>query len=213
MADTAGGAIVPVDRDGRSSFAPIEIGADVADVALSARAVWAISSAEGVVRVIEPGGARAKKLPVGRNPVDVAAGGPWVAIAAAGDGTLTWIDAAARRVAGRARIADEPVAVAVAGDAAWVTDGARSTVTRVDLRTGDVGRAIPVGVRPIAVAADRDDEVYVLCAGDGKVWSVEADGDVTWTRTAGTDPAGLALDARSVWVADAGGDAVIRLER
>jgi DNA-binding beta-propeller fold protein YncE len=133
-------------------------------------------------------------------------------VISANDGTLTWIDAQARRVAGRVRVAGDPIAVAVTSDAAWVTDGARGTVARVDLRTGAVAPAIAVGARPIAVAADGA-EVYVLCAGDRKVWHVEPDGDVIWTRAAGMDPTGLALDARSVWVADAGGDAVIRLER
>jgi hypothetical protein len=54
----------------------------------------------------------------------------------------------------------------------------------------------------------------VLCAGDRTVWRVDgANGDVRWKRRAGSDPSALALDAHDVWVADAGADAVIRLER
>jgi DNA-binding beta-propeller fold protein YncE len=63
------------------------------------------------------------------------------------------------------------------------------------------------------VAADGDD-VYVLCAGDRTVWHVDgANGNVDWKRPAGRDPSALALDANDVWVADAGNDAVIRIER
>lgn len=212
VADTARGAVLPISRDGSRSYAPIRLGSDVADVALAARAVWAISSAEGVVRTLEPGAARVRKLPVGRHPVDIAADARWVAVASASDRTLTWIDAPARRVAGHAHVGGEPAAVTVTGDIAWVADAAGDAVTRVDLRAGTVGRAIPVGGRPIAVAADGD-EVYVLCADDGKLWNVEADGDVAWTRAVGKDPAGLALDENNVWIADHGGDEVIRIER
>ena len=189
VADTAGGAIVPVDRDGWSSFAPIEIGADVADVALSARAVWAISSAEGVVRVIEPGGARAKTLPVGRNPVDVAAGGPWVAIRGRRRRDAH-MDRRGGPPGGRPRAHRRRARRGRCGRRRRVGHRRRAEHRHAcgPANGRRPGRAIPVGVRPIAVAADRDDEVYVLCAGDGKVWSVEADGDVAWTRTAGTDP-------------------------
>jgi hypothetical protein len=46
------------------------------------------------------------------------------------------------------------------------------------------------------------------------VWHIDgADGKLVWKRPAGREPTAMALDAGSVWVTDAGGDAVIQLER
>ena len=45
------------------------------------------------------------------------------------------------------------------------------------------------------------------------VWNVSGKGDVNWKRPAGREPTALALDADDVWVADAGADTVIRLDR
>jgi DNA-binding beta-propeller fold protein YncE len=212
VADTARGAVVPVRRGSGRAYDPIPVGADVADVALGAGAVWALSSAEGVVRTLEPGGARVRTLNVGRDPVDVAADARRVVVAAAGDGSLTWIDAKARRVGGRIDVGGVPDAVALSGDTAWVTDAEHASVARVNLRTEQVTR-MRVGERPIAVAADGD-ELYVLCAGDRMLWHLDgADGALNWKRPAGAQPTALALDADSVWVTDASADSVIRLER
>lgn len=94
-----------------------------------------------------------------------------------------------------------------------MADSQGGTIARVNLRTGAMGTALHVGPRPIAVAADGD-EVYALCAGDRMVWHIDgADGKLVWKRPAGREPTAMALDADSVWVTDAGGDAVIRLER
>jgi DNA-binding beta-propeller fold protein YncE len=213
VADTARSAVVPVRRRGDHAYEPIRVGGDVADVALSARAVWALDSAAGVVRTLEPNGRPIRALPVGPDPVDVDADARWVVVASAGDAALTWIDAATRRIAGRAPLGGVPVAVAVTGDRAFVADARRDAIVRVDLRTGKAAGSIKVGARPVAVAADGDD-VYVLCAGDRTVWHVDgANGDVNWKRPAGREPAALALDRDGVWVADAGADTVIRLER
>jgi DNA-binding beta-propeller fold protein YncE len=211
VADTERGAVVPVRRRGEHAYDPLPVGADVTDVALAARAVWALSSAEGVVRTLEPGTDRVRTLTAGSDPVDLAADERHVVVASAGNAELTWIDARARRVIGSARVGGVPVAVAVAGDSAWVADAHGAGVARVDLRTGDVGKPVRVGPDPVAVAADGD-EVYVLCAGDRMVWHVEGD-EVRWKRPAGAEPTALALDDDNVWVADAGRDVVIRLER
>lgn len=213
VADTTRGAVVPVRRVSGRALDPIPVGADVADVALGAGAVWALSSAEGVVRTLEPGAQRVRTIGVGSDAVDIAADERRVVVASAGDGTLTWIDAKTRRVGDRIRVGGVPVAVALAGDIAWVADTRGATVARVNLRTGETTAPLQVGRRPVAVAADNADEVYVLCAGDRMVWNLDADGKVSWKRPAGRAPTALALDAASVWVTDVAADAVIRLER
>jgi DNA-binding beta-propeller fold protein YncE len=212
VADTARGAVIPVRRSNDHAYDPLRVGADVSDVALSAGAVWVLDSAEGVVRTLEPGGAPIRDLPIGPDAVDLAADERWVVAVSAGNAELTWIDARARRIAGHVALGGVPVAVDVTGDVAWVADAARDAVIRVDLRSGKAAGSIRVGAKPVAIAADGDD-VYVLCGGDRMVWNVDGDGDVLWKRPAGRDPAAIALGADDVWVADAGADTVLRLER
>jgi hypothetical protein len=211
VADTARGAVVPARwRPGPSVFEPIKLGADVSDVALAARAVWVVSSAEGLVRVLEPGARRpSHALPVGTNPVALAADDRWVVVAAADSGTITRIDARARRLAGPPlRVGGVPVAVAVSGGIAWVAD-ARGTVLGVDLARGEAARPVAVGGHPVALAADGDD-VYVVTTQE--LVHLEG-GEVRSRQAIGGDPADVALDERYVWVADAGGDRVVRLAR
>jgi len=212
VADTARGSVIPVRRSNDHAYEPLRVGADVSDVALSARVVWALDSAGGVVRTIEPGGRPIRELPIGPDAVDIAADDRWVVGVSAGNAELTWIDARARRVAGRLSLGGVPEAVDVTGDTVWVADAARDAVVRVDLRTGKAVGSVRVGARPVAIAADSDD-VYVLCAGDRMVWNVSGEGDVIWKRPAGRDPTALALGTDDVWVADAGADTVIRLDR
>jgi len=213
LADTANGAVIPAQlRPRRRVLDPIPLGADVTDVALAARAVWAISTAENVVRVLEPEGAAVGAVPVGAHPVALDADDRRVAVVTPGDASLTLIDARARRASGEpVGVGGQPVAVALAGDVAWVADAGRGAVVRVDLRRRTAGPPIPVDGKPVAVAADGDD-VYVLC-GRELVRIDGADGEVRSRRPAGTQPVDLALGADHVWVADAGAGTVMRFER
>jgi DNA-binding beta-propeller fold protein YncE len=209
--DSAGAAIIPIQRRPGRAFDAIPVGADVTDAAVAGGAVWVLSAAEGVLRIVEPRGQPVEDVPVGTDPVDVAAAGRWVVVAAAGSGTLARIDAEARVPSGPpVELGGVPAAVAVTGDRAWVADAERDTVTPVDLARGEPGAPIDVGVRPLAVAADGDD-VYVL--GRGELVRVDGgDGEVRSRSELGGEPVAIALDIAHVWIADAGGT-VERLER
>ncbi|HEX5619402.1 MAG TPA: PQQ-binding-like beta-propeller repeat protein [Solirubrobacteraceae bacterium] len=214
LADSTQGTVIPVQRDPELAYPPIRLGADVTDVALAGRAVWAVSSPEGVVRTVEPGG-RIRRFPVGSSPVDIDADDRRVVVASAAEGTLTWFDARTRRqLHAPRRVAAEPVAVALDGDVAWVTDVRRGTVTRVDARTGRPSSpAVLICSRPIAVAADGDD-VYALCARERELVQLDArELRVTSRRPAGVQPVALALDGSRVWVADGERDEVLAYER
>jgi DNA-binding beta-propeller fold protein YncE len=212
--DTTRAELVPIQPDPPRAFAAIPLGADASDVAVAAGAVWVLNSPAGALRAIEPG-QPVREFEVGAGAVDLGAGGGWIAVAGGGNGTLTRLDAEARRVAGPpVSLGGLPVAVAVSGTTAWVADAGAGTVARVDLKTGERrGASIAVGRRPVAVAADGND-VYVLCRGERTLVHVDgATGEVRSRRSAGEDPTALALDAAYVWVADSGQDAVLRFER
>jgi DNA-binding beta-propeller fold protein YncE len=213
VVDSRRAAVIPVRRDPPRAFDAIPVGADATDAALAGGAVWVLSSAEGIVRAIEPGGRPVRELQVGSGAVDLAADGGWVVVASAGSRWLARIDATHRRLAGApVRLGGVPVAAAVTGDSAWVADAEGGTVVEVDLRSGRLaGEPIDVGRRPVAVAADGDD-VYVLCRGDRTLVHI-AGGDVRSRHPAGADPVALALDGTHVWVADGGEDAVLRYDR
>jgi streptogramin lyase len=213
--DSARAALLPVQRDPARVFGAIPVGSDATDAALAGGAVWVLSSIEGVVRAVEPGGRPVRELRVGAGAVDLTAGGDWLVVAGAESGRVDRIDVAGRRLAGPpVLLGGVPAAVAVTGDDAWVADAARGTVTKVDLRGGRrAGAPIEVGRRPVAVAADGDD-VYVLTRGDRTLVRIDgARGEVEARDPAGADPVALALDSTHVWVADSGQDTVLRFDR
>jgi DNA-binding beta-propeller fold protein YncE len=213
--DSARAALLPVQREPARVFGAIPVGSDATDAAVAGGAVWVLSSIEGVVSAIEPGGRPVRELRVGAGAVDLAAAGDWLVVAGAESGRLDRIDVPRRQLAGPPVLLDgTPVAVAVSGDEAWVADADGGTVTKVDLRGGKrVGAPIEVGRRPVAVAADGDD-VYVLSRGDRTLVHVDgASGEVESRDPAGADPVTLAVDRTHVWVADSGEDTVLRFER
>jgi YVTN family beta-propeller protein len=80
-------------------------------------------------------------------------------------GTVTRIDPTLNAVtATTPRLSVDPTRIAAGAGAAWVADAANDSVRRIDPATGRVVRVIPVGGRPVALAA-----------GNRKVWiSVDA---------------------------------------
>ena len=114
-------------------------------------------------------------------------------------GTVTVIDARARRIAGQIRVGGTPVDVALAGDTAWVVDATGGRIVAVDLNRRVAKKSIRVGRRPIAVATAGDD-VYVLAAGDRRLVRVH-DGEVRSRTPLDAPPTAIAADADHVWVA------------
>ena len=213
--DSARAALLPVQRDPARVFGAIPVGSDATDAAVAGGAVWVLSSIEGVVRAIQPGGRPVRELQVGAGAVDLAAGGNWLVVAGAASGRLDRIDVAGRRLAGPpVLLGGVPAAVAVSGDEAWVADAQQGYGHASRPRAGErVGEPIDVGRRPVAVAADGDD-VYVLSRGDRALVHVDgASGEVESRHPAGADPVALAIDRAHVWVADGGEDTVLRFER
>jgi DNA-binding beta-propeller fold protein YncE len=204
VGEVSGAKLVPLRLAPLRRFPSIAVGSDVSDVALAARAVWVASSAEGVIRVLEPGGKPPRSLRVGGRPVALAADERRVVVVDAGTGSLAWIDARTRRIAGYGlRVGGAPVDAALAGDTVWVADARGARLLRVDLRTRAVAAGgVAVGRRPIAVAT-ADDDVYALSAGDHSLVRVDGrTGEVRSRATVGPAPSALAVDAGHVWVAD-----------
>ena len=98
--------------------------------------------------------------------------------------TLWRIDPERPAANGGDRVPVGPVAVAVGEGTVWVANQLDDSVTRVDVRSGRVGRTIAVGREPVALAASK-----------GLVWVANRLGG-TVSRI---DPRPIASPPRSRW--------------
>jgi YVTN family beta-propeller protein len=99
--------------------------------------------------------------------------------------------------------------IAIGYGSVWVTDSAG--ITRLDEKTGaKLARIqLPFEGSRIATCASA---VWVIDSNGNSVWAIDPRTDqVLRTVNVGTNPQGVAVGARSVWVATAGGN-VVRID-
>jgi virginiamycin B lyase len=134
------------------------------------------------------------------------------AIGAAND-TLTRLDTVHPHAPATFPIGADAVDVAIGPDGAWVTNGARGTVTRVDaLSHRLIGAPILTGRFPTAVAVG-DHYVWVVNSGDGTLARVDPRENLVVGRRiqVGRDPQDVAIGFGSVWVTNRADGTVTRL--
>ena len=161
------------------------------------RSVSRIDAASGTVSTIRTGG-----HPVG---ITVAGGLVWAAL---GDGGVAAIDPATSQVTRRLRT-DQPTGwTAAAGSRVWIASG--DDLLEIDAETGRVTGSVAVLHQP-ADGSAAGGAVFVPQRHTGLV-AVVADGAVTQVLDTGLrDPFVLAARGRDLWVADFGGDTLIRV--
>jgi hypothetical protein len=147
---------------------------------------------------------REQTIRAGGAPTDIAfaRGSAWVALASA----LVQIDGASGRVLRRVPLplGGDYRHVAIAGGAAWVTDGAgpHAGVAEIDLATGRVRRIIAVACCAIGVVAHGGD-VWVTVTGGARGVVVRIDagtGRVVARIPVGPGPEPIAFAGSRVWV-------------
>ncbi|HEY1508556.1 MAG TPA: ABC transporter substrate-binding protein, partial [Solirubrobacteraceae bacterium] len=131
----------------------------------------------------------------------------WVAPSS---GSLARLDSRTGRVVEQLDPNAGPAAIALGGDAVWVTDADANNVTRVDpsgfVKSFDVGHGpsgIAVGEGGVWVADTLDDAIVRIDPGTKAV---------TATIPVGHSPTGVSLGAGSVWVANSGDGTVTRID-
>jgi hypothetical protein len=147
---------------------------------------------------------RERTIQVGGAPTGIAfaRGSAWVALAS----SLVQLDGASGRVLRRIALppGGDDRHVAIAGDDAWVTDGAgpRAAVADVDLVAGRVRRSIPIVCCAIGVVVHGDDVwVSVPRDGPGAVMRIDArSGRVRARIPVGPGPGPIAFAGGRVWV-------------
>jgi hypothetical protein len=178
----------------------IHVGAAPAHAVAGGGFLWTSNERDGTVSRVDVAERTVETIPVGRSPEGLAFANGHVWVANGGDGTVSEIDPRAGKRVRTLRVGNGPLGMAAQDDAVWVANSVDGTLARVDTRSGNV-TFVPVGPRPVAVAA-KPDAVWVALAGSDAVVKLEG-GRVVETINVGHDPAALALDAKSVWVANA----------
>jgi DNA-binding beta-propeller fold protein YncE len=127
-------------------------------------------------------------------------GSLWV-LGDARDRRLWRLDARTGRVLATIRLGFPPRSVAVAGGAAWITDGLHDTVVPVDGRTNRPGAPLRVGRGAAGIAADGD-AVWIADALDGTLTRVDARRRrVAGTVRVGGAPHEVGVGDGAVWAA------------
>jgi len=146
----------------------------------------------------------------------VASDGLTIWLAGALGNSLTSVDPLFGREATRHSIpiGRDTVDIAVGRDAAWVTNGAAGTVTRVDpVSDRALGPPIRTGRFPTALAVGRHD-VWVVNSGDGTLARIDPRENLVVGRRVlvGRDPQDIAVGFGSVWVANRGDGTLSRID-
>ena len=127
-------------------------------------------------------------------------GSLWV-LGDARDRRLWRLDARTGKVLATIRLGFPPRSVAVAGGAAWITDGLDDTVVPVDERTNRPGAPLRVGRGAAGIAADGD-ALWIAGSLDGTLTRVDArHRRVATTVRVGGEPREVAVGDGKVWVA------------
>jgi len=114
----------------------------------------------------------------------------------------------------RIPIGRDAVDVAIGRDAAWVSNGAAGTVTRVDpVSDRALGPPIRTGRFPTALAVGAHD-VWVVNSGDGTLARIDPRENLVVGRRVlvGRDPQDVAVGFGSVWVANRGDGTLSRID-
>ena len=218
------GFLTPPGTSTASSTAPVAslqrlVRAESADVAVAGGSGWVVDDDAGTIRRFDPssGAWTGRPVHVARRPVAVAAGFGrlWVADAV-GDAVVEVDPATGRRIGTPVSVGGEPVSLATGAGGVWVASLAADTVTLVNPRTRAVTASVAL---PPRVGAVR------VAVGDGAVWVTGVNDTLTrisptpvgvslsWKPVVvGEGPIGVTAVPGAVWVADAVGGTVTRVD-
>lgn len=179
------------------------------DVTFTDGAAWVTNNGSASVSRIDAGSGKVTTIRTGGHPVGitVAAGRVWVAL---GDRGLAVIDPATSQVE-RRRSTDEPTGwTAADGVTVWIDVG--DGVQEIDARSGAVRSSAPLPRQP-ADGSAVGGTAYVPQRRTGLV-SVVRGGAVRQVLDTGLrDPFVLAAAGKDLWIADFGGDTLVRVRR
>jgi YVTN family beta-propeller protein len=213
VANALDGTVTRVDREpDPDETVTIDVGGAPVALAFGAGSLWVADGESRLVAQVDPGANKVQqRIQVGNAPraLAVADGALWVA---------SGPDASIKRIAlERAResssgpdsvpLPAKPTAIAAGAGALWVASEEAGTVSRIEPRSGTVGRPIRVGNGPSALAAG-EGAVWVVNRHDGTLSRIDpATSAVSWAVGVGSDPRAVTAGGGAIWVA--GGDGTV----
>jgi streptogramin lyase len=196
----------------------VRVGALPTDIAIAQERAWVASA--GSDRLVAIGDRRAPERDgtyrARSGALRVASDGLTIWLAGAVGNSLTSVDPLFGGEAARHRIpiGRDAVDVAVGRDAAWVSNGAAGTVTRVDpVSDRALGPPVRTGRFPTALVVGSHD-VWVVNSGDGTLARIDQRENLVVGRRVlvGRDPQDVAVGFGSVWVANRGDGTLSRID-
>lgn len=155
-------------------------------------------------------------VPVGISPGPVAVGTDTIWVGNVDDRTLTAVDPVEQTATGTIPLDRRtPTGLAVGLGSVWVAHGLVGGVSRIDAEFGTVAGTTAVGGSAFgspngSLALDPSSAWAVF--GDSTLAQLAADGEIMGQARAGTQPAGIAVGAGAVWVANSGDSSVSRFD-
>jgi streptogramin lyase len=196
----------------------VRVGELPTDIAIAQGRAWVPSAGSDRLIAIEDRAAPAREgsYLARSGAVRVASDGLSIWLAGALGNSLTSVDPLFGGEATRREIpiGRDAVDVAVGRDAAWVSNGAAGTVTRVDpVSNRALGPPIRTGRFPTAVAIGARD-LWVVNSGDGTLARIDQRENLVVGRRVfvGRDPQDVAVGFDSVWVANRGDGTLSRID-
>jgi YVTN family beta-propeller protein len=151
-----------IDIDLGSESVPISF----SDITYGLGSAWVVNSPTSSVFEIDPATNKAlmlRPIPVGKDPVAIAAGANSLWVANSGDDTVSRIELTTPRQPTPSvtpiPVGEGPVDVAFGEGALWVANSLDHSVSRIDPGTNEVVATIDIGAEPVHLAA-----------GEGAVW-------------------------------------------
>ncbi len=218
-AEVAANSVAVIDPARNAVVDQFTVGAGPGDISAGAGNLWVANRDERSVTQIDPRSAEVKRtLSIAGRRID--------ALAASGDAVWTMDQARATATrmdpvfgvpVGAVRVgppivlgAAVPTAVAVGGRWVWAATG-RSSVARIDARSGRMDMKVDVGNEPAGIAVGAG-ATWVSDDLDNTVSRIDAAGVVTGATAVGHGASGIAVGAGAVWVADTLDDTVTRID-
>jgi streptogramin lyase len=196
----------------------VRVGSLPTDIAIAQGRAWVPSAGSDRLIAIDDRAAPAREgsYRAQSGALRVATDGLSIWLAGALGNSLTSVDPLFGGEATRHRIpvGADAVDVAVGRDAAWVSNGAAGTVTRVDpVSDRALGPPVRTGRFPTALAVGSQD-VWVVNSGDGTLARIDQRENLVVGRRVpvGRDPQDVAVGFGSVWVANRGDGTLSRID-
>ncbi|MEP6817432.1 MAG: BTAD domain-containing putative transcriptional regulator [Marmoricola sp.] len=190
------------------------VAAVAAGAAMDARAAPDVPGTVPVNAVSEfdASGSVVASVPVGTNPIGLAAGDDAIWVLNGGDGTVSKVNSSTHSVVQVLDVGRDPRALALTGDDLWVTNFADGTVSRINVVANRVVDTIEVGSGPDAIAVGGAG-LWVANSGGNTIQRIDiTTGAVGAPVDVGDGPDGLAVDDTSVWVANGRAGSVMRVD-